>query len=52
VTANVYPEVERKLPPYADETQRAVLRDLGSGTERMIEAPEPAVAEAHWSWSL
>ena len=32
VTGNVYPEVERKLPQYANKTPRAVFRNLGNGT--------------------
>src|ERR1700704_3511777 len=32
VTGNVYPEVERKLPQYANKTPRAVVRNLGNHT--------------------
>src|SRR5262245_16185009 len=50
VTGNVYPEVERKLPQYANKTPRAVFRNLGNGTfEELIEAAGPAIAEAHCS---
>jgi hypothetical protein len=50
VTGNVYPEVERKLPQYANKTPRAVFRNLGNGTfEELMEAAGPAVAEAHCS---
>jgi enediyne biosynthesis protein E4 len=50
VTGNVYPEVERKLPQYANKTPRAVFRNLGNGTfeELGIEAG-PGVNEAHCS---
>jgi len=50
VTGNVYPEVERKLPQYANKTPRAVFRNLGNGTfeELGIEAG-PGIAEAHSS---
>jgi hypothetical protein len=50
VTGNVYPEVERKLPQYANKTPRAVFRNLGNGTfEELVETAGPAVAEAHCS---
>jgi hypothetical protein len=50
VTGNVYPEVERKLPQYANKTPRAVFRNLGSGTfEELMETAGPAIAEAHCS---
>jgi len=50
VTGNVYPEVERKLPQYANKTPRAVFRNLGNHTfEELIEAAGPGVAEAHCS---
>ena len=50
VTGNVYPEVERKLPQYANKTPRAVFRNLGNGTfEELMETAGPAVAEAHCS---
>ena len=32
VTGNVYPEVERKLPQYANKSPRAVFRNLGNRT--------------------
>ena len=50
VTGNVYPEVERKLPQYANKTPRAVFRNLGNGTfEELMEMAGPAIAEAHCS---
>jgi len=50
VTGNVYPEVERKLPQYANKTPRAVFRNLGNGTfEELVEQAGPGVAEAHCS---
>src|SRR5262249_60869664 len=50
VTGNVYPEVEQKLPQYANKTPRAVFRNLGNGTfEELMETAGPAVAEAHCS---
>jgi hypothetical protein len=50
VTGNVYPEVERKLPQYANKTPRAVFRNLGNGTfEELMETAGPAIAEAHCS---
>ena len=48
VTGNVYPEVERKLPQYANKTPRAVFRNLGNGTfEELVEQAGPGVAEPH-----
>ena len=50
VTGNVYPEVERKLPRYANKTPRAVFRNLGNRTfEELIEPAGPGVAAAHCS---
>ena len=50
VTGNVYPEVERKLPQYANKTPRAVFRNLGNHTfEELIEVAGPGVADAHCS---
>src|SRR5256886_8720937 len=50
VTGNVYPEVERKLPQYANKTPRAVFRNLGNRTfEELIEGAGPGVAAAHCS---
>jgi len=50
VTGNVYPEVERKLPQYANRTPRAVFRNLGNRTfEELVELAGPAVAAAHCS---
>jgi hypothetical protein len=34
VTGNVYPEVESKLPQYANKTPRAVFRNLGNHRSR------------------
>src|SRR5437588_3294836 len=48
VTGNVYPEVERVLPQYANKTPRAVFRNLGNNNfEELVEAAGPGVAEAH-----
>jgi hypothetical protein len=50
VTGNVYPEVERKLPQYANKTPRALFRNLGNGTfEELGEQAGPGVTEAHCS---
>lgn len=50
VTGNVYPEVEKVLPQYANKTPRAVFRNLGNNTfEELVEAAGPGVAEAHCS---
>jgi hypothetical protein len=50
VTGNVYPEVERKLPQYANKTPRAVFRNLGNRTfEELGAQAGPGVAEAHCS---
>ncbi|HEX8882487.1 MAG TPA: CRTAC1 family protein [Candidatus Acidoferrum sp.] len=50
VTGNVYPEVEKKLPQYANKTPRVVFRNLGKGVfEELIEAAGPGVAAAHCS---
>ncbi|MGH9741643.1 MAG: CRTAC1 family protein, partial [Candidatus Acidiferrum sp.] len=50
VTGNVYPEVERVLPQYANKTPRAVFRNLGNGTfEELMEAAGPGVVAAHCS---
>jgi hypothetical protein len=50
VTGGVYPEVERKLPQYANKTPRAVFRNLGNRTfEELGEEAGPGVAEAHCS---
>jgi len=47
---NVYPEVERKLPQYANKNPRAVFRNLGNGTfEELVEQAGPGVAAAHCS---
>lgn len=50
VTGNVYPEVEKKLPQYANKTPRAIFRNLGKGVfEELIEPAGPAIAAAHCS---
>lgn len=50
VTGNVYPEVERKLPQYANKTPRAVFRNLGNRTfEELAEEAGPGITEAHCS---
>ena len=46
VTGNVYPDVERKLPQYANKTPRAVFRNLGNRTfEELPGAGGPGVAD-------
>jgi hypothetical protein len=50
VTGNVYPEIERKLPQYANKTSRAVFRNLGNRTfEELMEEAGPGVTDAHCS---
>ena len=50
VTGNVYPEVERKLPQYANKTPRAIFRNLGNRTfEELSEEAGPGVTAAHCS---
>jgi len=50
VTGNVYPEVERKLPQFANKTPRTVFRNLGNGTFEELEAQAgPGVTERHCS---
>jgi hypothetical protein len=50
VTGNVYPEVERKLPQYANKTPRVVFRNLGSGAfEELQDQAGPGVMAAHCS---
>jgi len=49
-TGNVYPEVERKLPQYANKTPRAIFRNLGNRTfEELIEEGGPGVTDPHCS---
>jgi enediyne biosynthesis protein E4 len=49
-TGNVYPEVERKLPQYANKTPRAVFRNLGNRTfEELGKEAGPGVTDAHCS---
>src|SRR5208282_913483 len=49
-TGNVYPEVERKFPQYANKTPRAVFRNLGNQTfEELVQEAGPGVAAAHSS---
>ena len=48
VTGSVYPEVERKLPQYANRTPRAVFRNLGNGTfEELVDEAGPGISAAH-----
>jgi len=50
VTGNVYPEVEGKLPQYANKTPRVLFRNLGNGTfEELGEQAGPGVVEPHCS---
>lgn len=50
VTGSVYPEVERKLPQYANKTPRVIFRNLGNGTfEELTSQAGPAIQEAHCS---
>jgi enediyne biosynthesis protein E4 len=50
VTGNVYPEVERQFPQYANKTPRAVFRNLANRTfEELVEEAGPGVAAAHCS---
>ncbi len=50
VTGSVYPEVERKLPQYANKTPRAIFRNLGNGTfEELDTEAGPGIGEAHCS---
>jgi hypothetical protein len=50
VSGSVYPEVERKLPQYANKNPRSVFRNLGNGTfEELVEQAGPGVTEAHCS---
>jgi hypothetical protein len=49
-TGNVYPEVERKLPQYANKTPRAIFRNLGNRTfEELMAEGGPGVADPHCS---
>jgi len=50
VTGNVYPEIEHKLPQYANKTPRALFRNLGNGRfEELGQEAGPGVTEAHCS---
>ncbi len=50
VSGSVYPEVERKLPQYANKNPRSLFRNLGNGTfEELVEQAGPGMAEAHCS---
>jgi hypothetical protein len=50
VTGNVYPEIEHKLPQYANKTPRALFRNLGNGKfEELGQEAGPGVTEAHCS---
>ena len=49
-TGNVYPEVERKLPQYANKSPRTVFRNLGNRTfEELSTEAGPGVTDAHCS---
>jgi enediyne biosynthesis protein E4 len=49
-TGNVYPEVERKLPQYANKTPRAIFRNLGNRTfEELVAEGGPGVTDPHCS---
>ena len=49
-TGNVYPEVERKLPQYANKTPRAIFRNLGNKTfEELVKEAGPGVSDPHCS---
>ena len=49
-TGNVYPEVERKLPQYANKSPRTVFRNLGNRTfEELSHEAGPGVTDAHCS---
>jgi enediyne biosynthesis protein E4 len=50
VTGNVYPELEHKLPQYANKTPRVVFRNLGNRTfEELGHEAGPGVTAAHCS---
>ena len=50
VTGNVYPEIEHKLPQYANKTPRVVFRNLRNGKfEELGQEAGPGVMEAHCS---
>jgi len=50
VTGSVYPEVERKLPPYPFHTPRLVFRNLGDGRfEELLEEAGTGVSDTHSS---
>jgi hypothetical protein len=50
VTGNVYPEIEHKLPQYANKTPRVVFRNLGNRTfEELGQEAGPGVTDAHCS---
>jgi enediyne biosynthesis protein E4 len=49
-TGNVYPEVERKLPQYANKTPRVLFRNLGNGSfEELQQEGGPGIEAAHCS---
>ena len=49
-TGNVYPEVERKLPQYANKSPRTVFRNLGNRTfEELSHEAGPGVTDANCS---
>lgn len=50
VTGNVYPEVEHKLPQYANKTPSVLFRNLGNATfEELDSQAGPAIMEPHCS---
>ena len=50
VTGNVYPELEHKLPQYANKTPRVIFRNLGNGKfEELGQEAGAGVTEPHCS---
>jgi enediyne biosynthesis protein E4 len=50
VTGHVYPQVERTLPQYPNETPRVIFRNLGDATfEELIDEAGPGVSSPHCS---
>jgi hypothetical protein len=49
-TGSVYPQIEKRLPEYANKGPRVVFRNLGNGTfEELIEDAGPGIAANHCS---
>jgi hypothetical protein len=49
-TGNVYPQIEKTLPQYANKGPRVVFRNLGNGTfEELIQEAGPGIAANHCS---